>query len=203
MANAAFPGFYPARPAVAGGSISYVRRRAISGNSVAIGTQDAVKADSNGDILSLGASSTHATAVDSVAMGASYVDSTGARITRPSLAASTTYSGSTVDPTNASYVFCTQGADAIEFRCSVSASGGIALTNLRNNYDINLAGLTNGISGQELRGASAATTSTLPFRLTDFVFASDNNLDASNHTHIFAMINRGQLDPSLGDGTGV
>lgn len=194
--NVALPGFYPSESNLGGGSISYVRRRALTNGSNPIACQDAVKADSNADILGLGTSSTFATAVDGVAMGVSYIAADGTRVARANLPGSTAYTSTGVDPINATYVFVTEAADNIKYLCSVDTA--MALTNIRNNFDINLAAGVNGYSQQELRAASASgATTTTPFRLVDFVFAGDNIIDSGTHVHVKAMINIGQTEPDM------
>lgn len=199
--NVQLPGFYPSESNLGGGSVQYVRRRALTNGTQPIACQDAVKADSSADLLGLGTTSTFATAVDGVSMGASYIDAGGARISRPNLPGSTAYTSTGVDPVNATYLFVTEGNDNIKYICSIDTA--MALTNLRNNFDINLAPGVNGYSQQELRAASAATTSTLPFRLVEFVFAGDNIIDSGAHVHVKAMINIGQSEPDMTANTGL
>lgn len=194
--NVQLPGFYPSESNIGGGSIQYVRRRALTNGTNPIACQDAVKADGSADLLGLGVSSTFATAVDGVAMGCSYIDANGARVSRPNLPGSTAYTSTGVDPVNATYVFVVEGNDNVKYLCSIDTA--MALTNLRNNFDINLAAGVNGYSQQELRAASASgSTATTPFRLVEFVFAGDNIIDSGSHVHVKAMINIGQSEPDL------
>lgn len=194
MPNTRHPGFYPAQTNIGGGCISYVRRRTISNNTNAIACQDCVTADANGDILGTATSSTLATAVDTVAMGVSYVNADSVRVGAKSLPASTTFTGTTFFPVNAPWVSCVAGVDNVLFRCSISAAQ--ALTNLRNNYDINLRASVNGYSQQDLRGASAATTATLPWRMIEALDTGESDPDITDY-HVLAMINAGFTEPAL------
>jgi len=194
MANVRHPGFYPAQVAVGGGSVTYVRRRPISNNTNAINCQDVVTADSSGDILGQATSGQLATKIDSVAMGVSYVDANGNRIGAKSLPASTTFAGTTFFPVNAPWVNCVENVVNVKFRCSLDAAA--ALTNLRNNFDINLRAGVNGYSQQDLRFASANTTATLPFRVVEMIEAGDSDPDAAD-AHCFALANSGFTEPAL------
>jgi len=193
MANVQHPGFLPCAYGT-GGTVSYVRRRVLSNNTNPIGLQDAVKGDANGNVLGLGTSSTQSTAIDTVAMGVSYVNSSSERIGAKNLPASTTYTGSTVDPVNATYAFVVENAPLAKFRAS--ADGAIAITDLRLNMEIILGTPVNGLSVQELDASTAATTATLPVRVLEFIFAADNDVDSAD-AHVYCTVNAGQTEPAL------
>lgn len=192
MANMQHPGFLPMKYGD-GGSITYVRRRVLSNPSTAIATQDAVVADTNGNILGISAGA-HATAIDTVAMGASYVNSNSERVGAKSLPASTTYSGSTVDPINASYVFCVENVVNAKFRASVDEA--IALADLRANYAIVAAAAVNGISQHEIDASTKNSTATLGIRVIDFIHSPDNDVDSAD-AHVQCVINAGFTEPAL------
>jgi len=200
MANVQHPGFLPCGYGT-GGTVTYVRRRALTNNTDPIGLQDAVIAVNDGNITSPGVSSTRATLVDSVAMGVSYVNANGERIGAKNLPAATLYTSSGVNPDNATYVTCVENAVLAKFRASVDAA--VTLTNLRNNCEIILGTPVNGLSVQELKGSTLATTATLPIRMIEFIFAADNDVDAAD-AHVYCAINQGQSEPALTvDGLGV
>ena len=193
MANTQHPGFYPSR-ATNGGAITYTRKRVITNNSAPIGLQDAVKIDTNGNVLGLGTSSTQSAAIQSVAMGVSYVDSTLGRISAKNLPASTLYTSSGIDPDNATYVFLVENPVNVIFRASVDEA--IVLADLYSNMEIVLGTPSNGQSIQELDASTKANTATLPIRVVDFVFQSDNDVDSAD-AHVFCMVNAGQIEPAL------
>lgn len=198
MANTARRGFFPAR-VHGGGGVTLQRRRVVSGNSAAIFTGDAVVTDSASDIL---VATSTTTAIASVARGFSYVDSSLGRVTRHYLPASTTYSGSTVDPVNASYAFIVDDALNVDFECSGTTA--ITLTNLNNNTAMVLTAgsTTTGYSAHTLDTASPATTATLPWRIKNFLFDGVNDPDAATAA-LIATINAGMLEPALTASTGV
>jgi hypothetical protein len=193
MPNVQHPGFYPTRN-LGGGTVTYRRARVLSNNTNAIALQDAVTVDTNGNVLGQAQTGTLSTAVHAVAMGTFYVNADGVRTGAKQLPAATTYTGSTVDPENASYVFLTEGAHNVVFRCSVDAA--ITIADLGTNMGIALAPPVNGISSQELVGSTKATTATLPMRVTDFCFTAGVDPDAAD-ARVFAMINAGVIEPAL------
>jgi hypothetical protein len=195
MANTQVAGFIPARQ-TGGGNISYVRRSATSNNTDEIATNDAVKADSGGNILGLGTSSTHATAVDGVCGGVSYIDATQGRIQAKRLPAATTYTGTAYGNENATFVFVTENALNTQFIASIDSA--MALTNLRNSFEIVLGAAVNGYSVQELKGSTSAVTATLPFRLIESVLAGDNDISIADARH-YVMINDGQTEPGFAE----
>lgn len=196
MANIQHPGFYPARVYGGNGTITYARRRTLSNNTNAISLQDAVIRDSSGDTIR---AATANVAVDSVAMGVSYVTSANGRQGAKALPAATTYSGSIVDPVDASYVFVVENPVNVLFRCSVDEA--IAMTDLGINYAMVLGSAVNGISGHELDATGRDTTNTLPWRVTGFVFTPDNDVDSAD-AHVLALVNAGMTEPALSASTG-
>lgn len=190
MANIQIAGFQPHRKS-GGGRISYRRARVLTNNTLAINLYDAVVIDSNGDTLQ---ASTTTTAVSSVSGGASYVDSSGARVGAKGLPAATLYTSSGVAPDNASYVFVVDNSLEVDYLCSIDAATTLTLLNL--NYKFVAGTGTNGISAQELSGTTPATTATFPFRVQDFVISADSDPDAAD-AHVLAKINAGMWEPAL------
>lgn len=186
MANVQHPGFLPLGPAQGGGTPNIVRKRALSNNTTAVFKGDAVVHDSSGGTIVASAANT---AVASVAMGASYV-SNGERIERHYLPATTTYSGSTVDPQNASYIYIIEDAETVKFVGSID--GAMTQTNLQNNFAMILGtgDTVTGYSRHELDSTSANTTATLPWRVTDFIFKPGNDVDSAD-AHVECRINAG------------
>lgn len=197
MANVQHPGFLPARRYGSAGAITYARRRNLSNNTNAISMRDAVIIDGNGDTLR---AATGTIAIDTIAMGVSYVNANSERVGAKALPASTTYSGSTVDPLNASYVFVVEDPSTTLFRCSVDEA--IAMTDLNLNYAIVLGNTAvNGMSMQELDATGRATTNTIPMRVLEFIFSGDNDVDAAD-AHVLATVNIGMSTPALSANTG-
>jgi hypothetical protein len=197
MANVQHPGFFPARRYGGAGTITYARRRTLTNNTNAINLQDAVIIDANGDTIR---AATGTIAVDSIAMGVSYLDANSQRVGAKNLPATTLYTSTGVDPANASYTFVVENPANVVLRCSVDEA--IAMTDLNLNYAIVLSNTAvNGISQQELDATGRATTNTLPIRVLEFVFAGDNDVDAAD-AHVYATINAGMSTPSLSASTG-
>lgn len=192
MANTQHPGFFPMAYGT-GGQVSYVRRRVLTNNSNPIGLQDLVNADTNGNILGISAGA-QATAVDTCAMGVSYVDTTGARIGSKNLPAATLYTSSGVMPENATYLMCVENAPLVKFRASVDDA--IVLADLRANCSIIGATPVNGISAQEIDSSTKNSTATLPVRLLEFVDSPDSDPDAAD-AHVICTINAGFTEPAL------
>ena len=189
MANVQHPGFAPLKH-VSGGNITYRRKRVLSSNTNAISLHDAVVTDSAGDCI---LATTATSAIASVACGVSYVSS-GSRIGAKSLPATTTYSGTTNDPLNASYVFIMEDAVSVLLRGSIDEA--IVQTGLGINYKMVLGSATNGISGHELDATTPADTATFPFRVNDFIFEPGNDVDAAD-AHVECQINAGFIQPAL------
>jgi len=192
MANAQHPGFLPMSFGT-GGTVSYVRRRVLTNNTTEIALQDAVNADTNGNILGISAGA-QATAVDSVAMGASYVNTSGERVGAKSLPAATLYTSSGIAPENASYVFCVENAPLVKYRASVDDA--IVLADLRANCSVMAAAAVSGISRHEIDSSTKNNTATLPIRLLDFVYGPENDVDAAD-AHVICTINVGVTEPAL------
>lgn len=191
MANLAIAGFQPARRS-GGGTITYRRARVLTNNTLPINLFDAVVIDTNGNVLQ---ASTTTTAVASVqAGGASYVDATGVRTGAKGLPAATLYTSSGVAPENASYVFLVDNVLEVDFLASITTA--LVLTDMNNTTSFVAGTGTNLISAQTLDSAGVNTTATLPFRIQEFVIASDNDPDAAS-AHVFCKVNAGQWEPAL------
>jgi|GEM_PF-6564743 len=196
MPNVMHPGFAPVR-VKGGGTVTYARKRVLSNNSTAIALNDCCAIAAGGDLV---VSSSATAAVATVSGGASYVNSNSERVGAKNLPASTTYSGTTVDPVNASYIFAVDNFDQTYHRASIDEA--VALTDLNLNYKIVLGTAVNGISQHELDATSRATTNTgLPWRVTEFVFSPDNDVDAAD-AHVFCLINLGMIEPAASQETG-
>jgi hypothetical protein len=191
--NAQFPGFLPTGYGT-GGSISYVRRRVLTNNTTAIGLQDLVTADTNGDILGVPVGAL-ATAVDTCMMGVSYVDANSQRIGAKNLPAATTYTSSGVNPANATFVSCVENAPLVKFRASIDAA--TVLADLRANYSILGAAPVNGVSRQEISGSSKNNTATLPVRLLEILDIPGESDPDTADCHVLCTINAGFTEPAL------
>jgi hypothetical protein len=193
MANLALPGFQPGRRS-GGDRITYVRRRVLTNNTLAINLNDAVVTDTNGNTLQ---ASTTTTAVASVSGGASYVDANGVRVGAKGLPAATLYTSSGVQPENASYVFIVDGVGEVDFIASITTA--LTKADINTNTSFVAGTGTNGISAQTLDSAGIAATATLPFRIMDFVEAPDNDADAAT-AHVYCRINASMYEPLLETG---
>jgi hypothetical protein len=190
MANAKHPGFAPVST-ISGGTVTYRRHRVLTNNTTIIALNDAVIATAAGDAVVATAINT---AIMSVSGGASYVDSTGARIGAKSLPAATLYTGTLNDQYNASFINVVDNTFLTKFRCSIDTA--ILQTDLVNNYAMTLTASTNGISNHELASAAHGTTATLPWRVREFIFTTENDTEAAD-VHVLAMINAGMAEPAL------
>jgi hypothetical protein len=198
MANTQVAGFQPVR-VIGGGNVSYKRGRVLTNNTTAIFLYDALKTTSSGDYLVASATNT---AIASVSGGASYVNTKGQRVQDKYLPATTLYTSSGIDPDNASYVFVVEDELRVEFRASVDEA--IALTDLGINYlqVLGTGSTTTGLSGHELDATSRNTTSTLPWRVKEFVLGgSESDPDAAD-AHVICSVNRSLTTAALSDGTG-
>lgn len=192
MANNQKGGFFPVGVR-GGGSVEHARKRVLTNNTNAIFKGDAVVPVNDGGWVVATATNT---AIGSVSMGCSYVDSTGVRVPRHYLPAATTYSGSTVDPEAASYLYVV--ADAVNVEFEASADEALTLTNLLNNFELVLTvgSTVTGYSKHEIDTSTAATTSTLPIRVTDFIFDGQNDVDSAD-VRVRCRINAGFVEPAL------
>ena len=190
MANVQHPGFAPVCN-IGGGFVTYRRGRVLTNNSTIIALNDALKMASTGDYLVASATNT---AIASVSGGVSYLDANSQRTGGKHLPAATLYTSSGVDPYNASYVFMVEDMVNTKFRASVDEA--IALLDLNINYQMVLGASANGISGHELDAPSRDTTATLPWRVSEFVFAADIDPAAAD-AHVFCFANAGMMTPAL------
>ncbi len=190
MANLAIAGFQPQRRS-GGGRITYLRKRVTTNNTLAINLFDAVVTDTNGNWLQ---ASTTTTAVASVSNGASYVNADGVRVGAKGLPAATLYTSSGIQPDNASYIYIVDSVLEVDLLASITTLLTRAELNAATSF---VAGTgTNGISAQTLDSAGVNATATLPFRLIDFVEASDNDPDAAT-AHMFCRVNASMYEPAL------
>lgn len=186
-------GFQPQRYG-SGGTVVYRRRQITSNNSNPISCFDAVTQDTNGNLLGLGVSSTHSTAVSTVVCGVSYQDAQGNRAGYKNLPASTTYSGTGIWPTDAIFATAVDNVVGVAFYTSIDSATDRA--DIDANYSINLRAAVNGYSDQDLAEAGKNNTATLPFRFLDFVDKPGIDITAAD-VHVLALINAGTMEPAL------
>lgn len=196
MANITYPGFQPYRKS-SGGRIGYRRARVLTNNTNAIGLNDAVVIDTNGNTLH--ATSVN-TAVSSVAAGASFIDANGVRTGGKSLPAATLYTSTGNTPDNMSFVFVVDNSLEVDYVATII--GTLVRADLNNNVPFIDGTPSNGISTQTLNLTGEATTNTLPFRIQDFYEAADNDVDGAN-PRVLCKINAGMWEPALSSNTGV
>lgn len=191
MANAQRAGFRPSKVRN-GGHIELARKRVISNNTTGIFCGDAVIGVNDGGVV-VATSST--AAIASIARGASYVTG-GQRVERKYLPAATTYSGTTVENENASYVYVVADALGVDYMCT--ADEALAVTNILNNFGIVLGtgNTATGMSQHELDASTANTTNSLPMRLIEFCFGGDIDPDSADAT-VMVRINAGYVEPAL------
>jgi hypothetical protein len=190
MANTTYPGFQPYRRS-GGLRIGYRRARVLTNNTLAIGLNDAVIIDTNGDTLR---ASTVTTAVSSVSGGASFVDANNVRVGAKSLPAATLYTSTGNTPDNASFVFVVDNSVEVDYVATII--GTLVRSDLNNNAKFIAGAPSNGLSTQTLDGSGLATTATFPFRVQDFYEAADNDQDGAN-PRVLCKINAGLWEPAL------
>lgn len=195
MANITYPGFQPYRRS-GGLRIGYRRARVLTNNTNAIGLNDAVVIDTNGDTLH--ATSVN-TAVSSVSGGASFVDTNGVRVGAKSLPAATLYTSTGNTPDNMSFVFVVDNSLEVDYVATII--GTVVRADLNNNVPFVDGTPSNGLSTQTLNLTGKNTTNTLPFRIQDFYEAADNDQDAAN-PRLICKINAGMWEPALSSNTG-
>lgn len=191
MANITYPGFQPYRRS-GGLRIGYRRARVFTNNTLAIGLNDAVIIDTNGDTLR---ASTTTTAVSSVSAGASYIDANNIRVGAKALPAATLYTSTGNTPDNASFVFVVDNSVEVDYVATI-ISAGIVRTDMNNNAKFVAGAPSNGLSTQTLDGSGLATTATFPFRIQDFYESADNDQDGAN-PRVLCKINAGLWEPAL------
>lgn len=190
MPNTQLAGF---QPHVRGGCTPRLTRvRVLTNNTTAIFKGDAVEKDGTGGFVAA------ATANDLIATvqwgGASYM-SGQERLERKHLPAATTYSSSTNDPANASYIFVV--ADPVEQQFLASVDEAIVSTDLGLNYQMVLGAgnTTTGFSGHELDATGRATTATLPWRVEDLLRGDPrSNVDQAD-AMVICSVNGSQMQP--------
>lgn len=194
MANVRRLGIRPVRVS-GGGTLTYRRCRVLTNNTLAIALNDCVKFAATGDIVACAAGADEQILLASVSAGASYVNTSSQRIEAKALPAATLYTSTGVAPDNASYVAIVDNATMVEFEANV-ANSAIALTDLNLNYPVVLtvSNTTTLLSKHELNATGRAVTSTFPFRVREFVFRADNDVDLVD-TKVLCMINAGQGEP--------
>lgn len=193
MANVAVHGLQPARR-MDEGPITTDAGRVLNNNTTAIFLYDAIVRASGGDYV---VATTGTTAIASVAMGAKYLNTQNQMVEGKYLPAATLYSGTIVDPAQASYVYKVQEPLLTQFVASVDAA--IALTDLNLNYAITLTAgsTTTGLSGHVLTATGRAVTATIPIRVREFVLGAPENDPDAALAHVFCTINAGMDEPAL------
>ena len=195
MANLALHGFSPSRRKDEG-PITQRVGRVLNNQTTAIFLYDAVVRATTGDYV---VATTTTTAVASVAMGAMYLNAgTGQMVEGKYLPAATLYSGTIVDPPQASYIFMVSDPLLTQFVASVADSA-IALTDLNLNYAMTLTSgsTTTGLSGHVLTATGRAATATIPWRVPEFVLGSVNSDPDLINCHVYCEINAGMDEPAL------
>lgn len=194
MANVRRLGIWPVRVS-GGGTVTYRKCRVLSGQTLGIFLGDAIKFAATGDIVASASGVDEQLLLASVSGGATFVDTTNKRVDAKFLPANTTYSGTSVEPDAASFIYAVDNATMVEFEANV-ANSALALTDLNLNYPLVLSAgsTTTGLSAHELNATGRATTSTFPFRVREFVRRADNDITLSN-PKVLCMINAGQAEP--------
>jgi hypothetical protein len=192
MANATLPGFQ-----VVSSIAPVVRRKHIA---VSAGT----KIRKNDAVIWGGASIAIATSTNSAiagaSMGASYINSAGARVESPNLP-STTYSGSTIHNPSANFIYLAEdGLNHTYLASSVSTA--LALTDIDLNLIMVLGTTTTKYSDHTATSASKNTTATFPWRLIGILDSTQADADTTPQ-NVLLKINAGMLEPALTAGTGV
>lgn len=186
MANSALPGFLPVK--TTGGGFAR-RRHIVASSATTIRKGDAVIW--SGSALAIATVTT--TAVAGGALGASYKNADGERIESVYLP-SDTYSGTTVFPEDANYVYLPDDNINTEYKASVV--GAIAWTDINLNYPMVLGTTTTKYSDHTLTATSRNTTATLPWRVTGFVDGPESDPDITN-AHVYCKVNAGFMEPGL------
>lgn len=192
MANVALAGFQP--ESRGGMTTELIRKRVLTNNTTAIFKGDALDGATTGDVI---VTATTNAAIYSVQWGGASYMSSGDRVERVFLPATTLYTSSGIDPVNASYVYCVANLQSQVFQASVDAA--IALTDLNLNYIMTLGtgSTTSGLSGHLLTATSRATTATFPWRVTDFVIGDPRSDPDAANCKVRCMANAGRREPAL------
>lgn len=193
MANVAHPGFAPMKKG--GATVALVRKLVLSNNTTLIAKGDALDAGTGGDVF---VTATNNAAFYSVQWGGASFVLNSERVERISLPAATTYTGTAVNNTLASFVYCVEDMQATRFRASVDLA--ILLTDLNNNYNMNLNATTSSYSQHELASASHGTTATLPWRVLDFIVGDPKVDPTAAHAHVVCAQNAGRREPAIAIG---
>lgn len=201
MANVRRLGFIPTRQ-TGGQTITLRKARVLTNNTLAIGYGDGVKFAATGDIVACAAGTDESILLASVAQGVVYTQANGTRIESKALPAATLYTSTAVWPDNASYCYIVDNATTCEFEANIT-NGPIALTDLNQNVSMVLTtyNTTTLFSKHELNFTGHNTTSTLPWRIREFVIRADNDLSLTDQK-VIAMINAGQAEPVTSAYTG-
>lgn len=171
MANVQRPGFLPAKTV----GTNWVRERKIveSNNTTRIRKGDCVKFTGAGWVC--GTSGT--AAVSGASLGAVYRNADGEDVESPVLPAAELYSGTTVVPDGASYIYL---PDDVNVWYIASCDEAITNANLQLNHAYVLGTTSSTYSDHEVDATSPNTTSTLPWRLRAFVLGPDNDPDLAD-----------------------
>lgn len=196
MANVANAGFHPLSKG--NETVELVRKRVLTNNTTAIFKGDALDSVTTGDVIVTASTNTDIYSVQWG--GASYISS-GQRIERRYLPATTLYTSTIVDPDNASYVYAVDDMVKTKFRASIP--GATVLARLGENYKqvLGTGNTTSGWSGHTLDAATPATTATFPWRVVDHILGNPKaDPDSSTHVHVVCMANAGNREPALEPG---
>jgi len=197
MANTQIPGFIPVSRG--GTTVECVRMRVLTNNTTAIFKGDALDNVSTGDAI---VTATADGEVYSVQWGgASYWQaSTGERLERKYLPATTLYTGTLNDEFDASYVYGVDDMVHTKFKASVDEA--IVITDQGINYQMVLGtgSTTTGLSAHELDATSRGTTATHPWRVLEFVIGDPKSDPELADAAVFCKANAGKRDPALEPG---
>lgn len=192
MANVQIAGFHPISKG--GLTVECERLRVLTNNTTAIFKGDACDQQTGGDTI---VTATTNAALSTVQWGGASYMSGSERLERKHLPAATLYTSTTVDPANASYVFCVKDMVNTEFKASVDEA--IAVTDLGLNYVMVLgAGSTaSGWSAHELDATGRATTATFPWRVNNFVLGDPKSDVDTADAWVICKANATRRDPAI------
>jgi len=192
MPNVQVKGFQPLSKG--NQTVELVRKRVLDNNTTAIFKGDACDLQTGGDVI---VTATADGEVYSVQWGGASYMSGSERLERKYLPAATRYTGTGVDPADASYVYLVD--DMVNTKFVASVDEAIALTDLGLNYNMVLGtGDTGtGLSGHELDATNRGTTATNPWRVVDFVIGDPKSAVDDADAKVVCLLNSARREPAL------
>ena len=199
MANTQVAGIQPYR-VLGGGTVAYTRARVLTNQTTAIFQYDAVTPLVDGSWV---VTATGTAYVGNVACGAVYTDSTGVRVERKFLSATTLYTSTGVAPDNASYIYIVDDVVRVQFLASVDEA--IALLDLNLNYAVVLGtgSTVTGLSGHELDATGRNVTATIPIRVKEFVIGDPSSDPDLADAKVICQINCDPTTPATSASLGL